>query len=204
MISQLLFLVSIVDAPVVSHKGSPQRADTLCQHQRRGTMQSSTSALYCPSQDFLDGFRSHGIKRNTHTSWKRVRVLPQTNMLEAVLSAKAFICGADSVCQYASHKTSTHMFILLQPAMLPVAVYRVRVTQSICRKVCFSWMFAVPYKAHSRHGATSNPQPGNFPQSSCVLPSFQISTLDRSRSRPYSPLPPPSSTVDVRHLLLSL
>ena len=56
MISELLFLVSIVDAPVVSHRGSPQRADTLCQHQPCGTMQSSTSALYGPSQDFLDGF----------------------------------------------------------------------------------------------------------------------------------------------------
>ena len=56
MISELLFLVSIVDAPVVAHRVSPQRADTLCQHQRRGTMQSSTSALYSPSQDFLDGF----------------------------------------------------------------------------------------------------------------------------------------------------
>ena len=87
MISELLFLVSIVDAAVVSHIVSPQRGDTLCQHQRCGTMQSSTSALYSPSQDFLDGFRSHGIKRNTYTSRKHVRVLPQKNMLEAVITA---------------------------------------------------------------------------------------------------------------------
>ena len=165
---------------------------------------------------FSMGFRSHGIKRNTHTSWKRVRVLPQTNMLEAVITAfhcrrkPSFVAPTVFVSTHRTKRGPTclsYCWRRFYQLLLTAFGYRRAAGIFICRKVCFSWMFAVPhlsYKAHSRHGATLNTQPGNFPQSSCVLPSPQISTLGRSRSWPYSPPPPPSSTADVRHLPLSL
>ena len=163
------------------------------------------------------GFRSHGIKRNTHMSWKHVRVLPQTNMFEAVITGfhsrrKPSLVARQCLSVRIAQKVDPHVYLSASgyatSRCLPRSGNSERQGSSSAGKCASHGCTPVPhlsYKAHSRHGATLNTQPaGNFPQSSCVLPSPLISTLGRSRSRPYSPPPPPSSTADVRHLPLSL
>ena len=73
------------------------------------------------------GFRSHGIKRNTHTSWKRVRVLPQTNMLEAVITA--FHCRRKLSFGVPTVFVSTHR-TKRRPTCL-----------SYCKRLCYLLLF---------------------------------------------------------------